>query len=648
MPSRFTQKVLTKTGLILGWLIIAFAGIPKLLKTIFEVHPPFLQSIIAKHSHVTLTFLQTQWHDMATFGTLSLFVFLGFSHFLNKETFARKVLGNTTPGTLGAIRMLTCFILLLNVLWENLPSSAAIPRELIKPLGVMNLFYALPIGFEYFVASPTLLLIFQVLTGVLLFLGMIGLCTRKVLPFAALFYLVFAGIFRQYAWFYHTGLIPVFVLFVLALTPSGDGWSLDRLRTVWNSGTSGDEKPAAIYGWSRYAIWLVIAIPYVGAGLSKLRNGGWFWWDAINFKHIMFYSTLRPMEFDFDLAFLFINAPDFIVEAMALVALLGEALYIFVLFSAMARIIFPGAMLLMHIGILYLQNILFFDLIILQVVYWDFTKIRKFFGKLLNKKYRRLTLIYDVQNNLWQRMILILKSMDLFERIIFSTELPKNLQTTDTVLPCVIQGKKVSSGAKALMEITWVLPALWFSAPVLYIISNVKSLSNSLVLYFEKKSSPETSKANPAKAPTSSRFANSPQLSIAILAILSLCWVFRIEFYPLTAMQMFSKFRHNIVQYELVKAHLVSGEVIRAPIEQSIEAMSDSRYRRILKMAFDERKQERCNLFLQACAEEWNKKATTDQKIVKMEVQRWKWDFIGDKGNSQHGDLIESQVFVVR
>ena len=65
------------------------------------------------------------------------------------------------------------------------------------------------------------------LTSVLL-LGVVGHGSRIVVPAAALCYLVMAGVLREYAWFYHTGLIPIYVLAVLSFTPCGDGWSLDR------------------------------------------------------------------------------------------------------------------------------------------------------------------------------------------------------------------------------------------------------------------------------------------------------------------------------------------------------------------------------------------------------------------------------------
>ncbi len=54
-----------------------------------------------------------------------------------------------------------CGVLLLNTLWEDLASSAALPRGLIEPMGVIELLYELPISFARFASSETALQAFQ-------------------------------------------------------------------------------------------------------------------------------------------------------------------------------------------------------------------------------------------------------------------------------------------------------------------------------------------------------------------------------------------------------------------------------------------------------------------------------------------------------
>ena len=67
--------------------------------------------------------------------------------------FLSEVVGEATPGTLGAIRVWVCFILLISTLWEDLPSFALLPLELREDMGMMKIFDELPIGYQSFLTS---------------------------------------------------------------------------------------------------------------------------------------------------------------------------------------------------------------------------------------------------------------------------------------------------------------------------------------------------------------------------------------------------------------------------------------------------------------------------------------------------------------
>ena len=172
---------------------------------------------------------------------------------MNRRVFFTRFVGETTPGSLGAIRMLTCLILLTSALWEDLASTALLPVDMRQPMGMLKFFYLLP-SFRGFVSSEAALWIFEWLTALILLLGAIGWRTRIVIPLGVFCYFLLGGIIRQYAWFYHTGLIPLYVLAVLSFTPCGDGWSVDRLIKISRGKFVPDaDRTLPIYGWSRYA-----------------------------------------------------------------------------------------------------------------------------------------------------------------------------------------------------------------------------------------------------------------------------------------------------------------------------------------------------------------------------------------------------------
>src|SRR4030095_11062085 len=108
--------------------------------------------------------------------------------------------------------MLICGILLFGTLVEDLPSIAQLPHEMRQPFqtilngqngGVLRFLYLLPIGFDKFVASESSLRVFQLLTELLLFLGLIGLWTRVVIPLGAFCEFLFLGILIDYSFFWH-------------------------------------------------------------------------------------------------------------------------------------------------------------------------------------------------------------------------------------------------------------------------------------------------------------------------------------------------------------------------------------------------------------------------------------------------------------
>ena len=275
---------------------------------------------------------------------------------LRRPAFFHRYVGEATPASLAAIRVLTCAILLAHVMVEDLASTAWLPRRLVEPMGVLQLLYALPIGFRGFLASPAALSVFKAVTAALLLAGAAGWRARATLPLAALGYLIFGGILRQYSAFYHAGLVPLYVLAVLVFTPCVDAWSIDRRRRA-SRGLPVPEpgRPAAVYGWSRYACWTVVALAYAASGLSKLRNGGLHWWDAANVRAIYYRTSLNPMHFDWGLSLRLVQAPDALFALLGLASVALEVGFLAVLFWRPARRVLPLLMILFHVAVLFLD-----------------------------------------------------------------------------------------------------------------------------------------------------------------------------------------------------------------------------------------------------------------------------------------------------
>src|SRR5262249_2155901 len=146
------------------------------------------------------------WHQITMQGAGILLLFWILLMMSTSEVFFRKFVGEATPGTLGAIRMWTCTILLLTTFWDDLGSIALLPLEYRVDMGLMQVLHQLPIGFDWFLTSGSSLRIFQTITELLLFLGAIGWSTRIVIPLCALSAFIMNGILREYSGFWHQNL----------------------------------------------------------------------------------------------------------------------------------------------------------------------------------------------------------------------------------------------------------------------------------------------------------------------------------------------------------------------------------------------------------------------------------------------------------
>ena len=348
--------------------------------------------------------------------------------------------------------------------------------------GLLGFLYTLPIGFDKFVASESSLWVFQLLTELLLFLGLIGLWTRVVIPLGAFCEFLFLGILIDYSFFWHQGLVPLYVLVALSWMPCGDGWSVDRLWKIYQGRSVPDADCASpVYGWSRYVCWVAIVPPYVLNGLSKLEEGGLFWWNSTNFRGMLYMDNLNPRWFDWTPSLYLAPAPDILFASVALTAVTMELLFGLVLLSRTARRILPFAAIIMHIGIGLLQRFLFFDLILLQFIFWDWTGIRKAVGQRLAISRGRIHVLYDGLCPLCRRTLRLLACLDLFHRLEirdfrqldltdYNSRHALNLKAADLEKEMyVISQGRVYLGFCGYRAIALALPAFWPIAPWLFL-----------------------------------------------------------------------------------------------------------------------------------------------------------------------------------
>jgi predicted DCC family thiol-disulfide oxidoreductase YuxK len=656
------------------WMVFAKLVAPSLIVTIYRGESfSILNSLIKGQADFSLEYYLQKWNYRTMVVLWSGIGFWLLAMLMTSPFFFQRLVGATTPGTLGAIRVWVCFILLISTLWEDLPSFALLPLELRQDMGIMKILDALPVNYQSFLTSGAQLGFFQWLTILLLFLAMIGWRTRVVVPLATLCVLILNGILREYNGFWHQNLVPIYVLAVLSFTPCGDGWSVDRLWKVSRGLPVPDpERASAVYGWARYACWVAIALPYAAAGLTKLRAAGLDWMSATNMKNMLLEQTLYPRAGNWSISLSLASAPDIVFVVLAIAGSVGEVMMILPLFSRTARRIYPAVMIFMHIGIVFLMNIVFLDLMLILLVFYDFTSVLTRVGKWLNAQ-GRLQVLYDGLCPLCRRTVRVFTCLDLFCRLDFQDfrrldiaaynhRHQLNLRPEDLEKAmCVIAAGRTCSGFCAYRTLSLAVPIFWPLVPFLFLpgAATLGTVMYRFVAHNRRKRATCDS-SGPLEASETGLLTFTPPSAsprynfffalaiVGFMAVMGSIWALRIEYYPLTAMPMFASVRKSVVTYFKTLGHRESGVISPIYLEDSLGAWSiNSRYEPLFDLCFSEKPRdlELCKKTLNVLGTAYNKKTPPGEKLTCYEIQRWKWDFVSNPQDPHYGTLDARMIF---
>jgi predicted DCC family thiol-disulfide oxidoreductase YuxK len=662
--------------LLVLWLGFSTLVVPPLMKSAYRGESlPALNAIIEGRNEVPVEYYLDKWNHVVVSITMAGLAGLLVAGIASSRAFFRKLVGEATPGTLGAIRLLTCTVLLITTSWEDLGSVALLPAEMRLGKGTIGLLFSLPIGLEGLVADAAAMRILQYATELLLFLGMIGWLTRIVIPLAAVGHFLALGVLIDYSFYWHQNLVPLYLLIALSFTPCGDGLSVDRLWKLYR-GRAVPNEPAAVYGWSRYLCWTVIVLPYVQSGWSKLRMAGWSWWNATNMRGMLYGDALTPREFDWHWSLSLTSAPDVVFTALGMTTVILEVSYILVLFSGKARRILPALMIAAHVGILLLQRILFFDLIVLQLAFLDFAGIRRAITRRIASHHRQIEVLFDGSCALCRRTMRLLGALDLFGAIEFRDFRQLNLAEynprhgLDLTVPDldesmhVVARGRVFRGFSAYRVIGAVVPLLWPLVPFLFL-PGTSSIGH--VIYgriaphrarvaacdvgcaIEPSIKDGRRSAGGARVAWRHRLGYALTMSFLVAAAVAI-WLQMFEFYPLSAWHLFAMLdMSGKIKYYKVLGHYDSGEISIVRLEDGIGAIAlDSRYSVAIDKCFGGLADVPvCEKFLIANGSAYNVRRRPGNRLTHYEIQAWMWDFLSSPHDPHFGQLQKRVIIDV-
>jgi predicted DCC family thiol-disulfide oxidoreductase YuxK len=656
------------------WAVFAWALMPRLISDAYAGHgvSMLVRQLEHKHAYPLEHYLH-KWNKAAILG-LGAWIGAGAVMLLTTSRwFLAHAVRTATPGTLGAMRALICIILAWVTYWMRLREMAILPDAQRISMGVMDFFYKL--GFAHVVHNVPLVQTLKWLCFALCIVGAVGYRTKVVLPLIALLYLPLAGITRSYFWFNHCGLVPWYCLLVLCIVPSHHGFSVDRLmRIARNLPVPPADVATARYGWARLAVWLCICIPYMCAGLSKLHWGSIYWWDANNMQYILFADGLRPGGETLAMKFLWL--PGWFFALMGIGTIITEVGFITVPLFRLPRMLLPISMFGMHLGIWTLMGINFYDLLIIQVIFYDWSPAVRWISAKLAAKRGHITVLYDGSCPLCRRTIRVVRAMDILHRINpidFRTANVAALASKHRVTldpsrldreMVVIQSGEAFGGARGARVVAGAIPALWLAWPLLATpgLSNVASVVYQTVARNRMsllKCEPDASGAcaidapekpvRPAQPVDSWRapmWGLGPAVAVALAFCLQLAWwSTKIEWYPLTGMQMFTWYNvdengkeSSVVDYYRAYAVYEDGTTEIARFDKMGGGIA--RYKNTLEAPFLKKvppevtQQGRlaCIALMKRSAAYYNANlATPGKRIVRMETHHKQWDFVKER-----------------
>lgn len=694
-------------GVVL-WSIFAFIVVPSLIRSAHEAKLTggdgigFLMKRMEHAKDHPVGWYLGKWYVA---GAGLLVAWIGFWFVLLTVTsrkFVRYVVGFATPGAIGAMRAFVC-LLAIHLCWNfGIESVANLPPSQRQSMGIMDAVYALgppsakllmKIGVDVD-NVPRLIDVARVAQAVcvaLLVLGAIGWKTRIVLPIAALLYICLGGVTRSYYWFNHTGLVPGYLLVIFSFMRCNDGFSVDRLTKIWRGEpVPPADVPTRYYAWCRLAIWLGVIIPYVMAGLSKLRNGTLLWWSGTNMQQHLLSDAIREGGETSAINLLFL--PSWVFGFLGIMTIITEAGMIFILVHRFFRYMLPIACAGMHLGIMFTMHISFYDLIWIQFLFYDWTWVREWIGRKLNAA-GQILVLFDGNCPLCRRSRRVMEALDLFGRLKFvnyralsgddlaalNREHGASITTERLEREMVvIKGGREYGGADGYRKIVPSLPALWWSLPLLIIpglsdtvyrwiaknrMSLLQNCTDACAIepaargFEAQNAQPALATAPPGAAgaatapPPLWQRLRSPLIVGAIPLLLMGLWSFRTEFYPFTSMQMFSSYTdHTVVYYYRAYNFYEDGTVALARFSDM--GQGQPRYSPTIRGGFiemdmrngtpEQRKRvtlvrpgvsagEQKVIDLMKRSGKWWNEHNPGKRIVRMEAVKHQWDFENER-----------------
>lgn len=272
-----------------------------------------------------------------------------------------------SPGSaenLGACRVLLYAALAAHYSRVDISAWADVPAEFWMPVAPFSW-----LGLTALPSSSTIASAQAIWLGALV-ASSIGILTRLSTACSFVLALLLLGLPNNFGKVHHPDALAVLVLGIMAASRCGAAFSLDRVAGRFR-GLDVNEEPNGEFQWPVRAVWIVFAIVFFAAGVSKLRHSGIEWMISDNLKYqlIRHHVSHEPVvEWGLSVA-----ASPLMCSYLAVSSVLFELLAPAALFSRRARLLIVPGLFCMQIGIWLFMGVAFKTYLICYLFWipWD-------------------------------------------------------------------------------------------------------------------------------------------------------------------------------------------------------------------------------------------------------------------------------------
>jgi predicted DCC family thiol-disulfide oxidoreductase YuxK len=376
------------------------------------------------------------------------------------------------PATLGALRLIVFGWLFLWYLPKDFAVQGAFPNALWHPVWLFDVL-GVPL------APVAMLAVASVVWKAALVLAALGVFTRASIAVSLIGGAFLLGTTHSFFKVNHGDAVLLFIMLILVVSRCGDAWSVDSL--VRAARHAGRGLPTAIhphseYRWPIRMVWVLFAVVFFLAGVSKLINGRLAWMFSDSMMNIVLeVQNTRPQIVDIRP---YAEHITWFFPLAAIGTVIVELAAPLVLISKWARAILVPALFGMQFGIFLLMGDDFTQFMIIYTFFLPLGVIGFWFARRAPGVPR--VVLYDGMCGLCGRTVAVLKRLDLLHKLDFIdaagnwgrvTERYPDLDQAACLddMHVIDQRGRATAGFDAYRSMAWILPLGWLALPVLYL-----------------------------------------------------------------------------------------------------------------------------------------------------------------------------------